>query len=59
MKESKGEYIERVKDGIRGWYKGEVEGMKGSCREEEEEVNMEVKEIVLKIVFGGLYKYLV
>ena len=59
LKETNPEYIQTLKDAITASYKAELQAIKPSSTEEEEQLNIELKDIVLKILFGPFYNYFV
>lgn len=59
LKETNPEYIQTLKDAVTASYKAELQAIKPSSTEEEEQLNIELKDIVLKILFGPLYNYFV
>ena len=58
LKETNPEYIQTLKDAVTASYKAELQAIKPSSTEEEEQLNIELKDIVLKILFGP-YNYFV
>lgn len=59
LKEINPEYIQTLKDAVTASYKAELQAIKPSSTEEEEQLNIELKDIVLKILFGSFYNYIV
>lgn len=59
LKETNPEYIQTLKDAVMASYKAELQAIKPSSTEEEEQLNIELKDIVLKILFGPFYNYFV
>lgn len=59
LKETNPEYIQTLKDAVTASYKAELQAIKPSSTEEEEQLNIELKDIVLKILFGPFYNYFV
>ena len=59
LKETTPEYIQALKDAVTASYKAELQAIKPSSTEEEEQLNIELKDIVLKILFGPFYNYFV
>lgn len=57
LKETNPEYIQTLKDAVTASYKAELQAIKPSSTEEEEQLNIELKDIVLKILFGPFYNY--
>lgn len=55
LKETNPEYIQTLKDAVTASYKAELQAIKPSSTEEEEQLNIELKDIVLKILFGPFY----
>lgn len=55
LKETNPEYIQTLKDAVTASYKAELQAIKPSSTEEEEQLNIEV----LKILFGPFYNYFV
>lgn len=49
LKETNPEYIQTLKDAVTASYKAELQAIKPSSTEEEEQLNIELKDIVLKI----------
>lgn len=52
LKETNPEYIQTLKDAVTASYKAELQAIKPSSTEEEEQLNIELKDIVLKMLFG-------
>jgi hypothetical protein len=59
LRETNPEYIQTLKDVVTASYKAELQAIKPSSTEEEEQLNIELKDIVLKILFGPFYNYFV
>lgn len=59
LKETNPEYIQTLKDAVTASYKAELQAIKPSSTEEEEQLNIELKDIVLKILFGPFYNYFI
>lgn len=59
LKETNPEYIQTLKDAVTASYKAELQAIKPSSTEEEEQLNIELKDIVLKILFGPFYSHFV
>lgn len=59
LKETNPEYIQTLKDAVMASFKAELQAIKPSSTEEEEQLNIELKDIVLKILFGPFYNYFV
>ena len=59
LKETNPEYIQTLKDAVTASFKAELQAIKPSSTEEEEQLNIELKDIVLKILFGPFYNYVV
>lgn len=59
LKETNPEYIQTLKDAVTASYKAELQAIKPSSTEEEEQLNIELKDTVLKILFGPFYDYFV
>lgn len=52
LKETNPEYIQTLKDAVTASYKAELQAIKPSSTEEEEQLNIELKDIVLKYYLG-------
>lgn len=59
LRETNPKYIQILKDSVMGSYKAKLQSIKPSSTEEEEQLNIELKDIVLKILFGPFYNYFV
>lgn len=59
LKETNPEYIQTLKDSITESYKAKLRSIKPSSTEEEEQLNIELKDIVLNMLFGPFYNYFV
>lgn len=59
LKKTNPEYIQTLKDAVTASYKAELQAIKPSSTEEEEQLNIELKDIVFLILFGPFYNYFV
>lgn len=59
LRETNPEYIQTLKDSITESYKAKLQSIKPSSTEEEEQLNIELKDIVLNMLFGPFYNYFV
>lgn len=59
LREINPKYIQVLKDSITESYKAKLQSIKPSSTEEEEQLNIELKDLVLKILFGPFYNYFV
>jgi hypothetical protein len=59
LKETNPEYIQTLKDAVTASYKAELQAIKPSSTEEEEQLSIELRDIVLRILFGPLYLHFV
>lgn len=59
LRETNPEYIQTLKDAVTASYKAELQSIKPSSTEEEEQLNIELKDIVLNLLFGPFYNYFV
>lgn len=59
LRETNPKYIQTLKDFITESYKAKLQSIKPSSTEEEEQLNIELKDIVLNMLFGPFYNYFV
>lgn len=59
LKETNPKYIQVLRDVVMASHKAELQAIKHSSTEEEEQLNIELKDTVLKILFGPFYSYFV
>lgn len=60
LKKTNPEYIQTLKDAVTASFiRAELQAIKPSSTEEEEQLNIELKDIVLNMLFGPFYNYFV
>nr|UVX58702.1 MAG: hypothetical protein [Bacteriophage sp.] len=59
FRETNPEYIQTLKDTVTASYKAKLQSIKPSSTEEEEQLNIELKDLVLNLLFGPFYNYFV
>lgn len=59
LREINPEYIQTLKDVVTASYKEELQAIKPSSTESEEQLSIELKDIVLNLLFGPFYNYFV
>ena len=59
LRETNPEYIQTLKDSVMESYKAKLQSIKPSSTEEEEQLNIELKDMVLNMLFGPFYNYFV
>lgn len=59
LRETNPEYIQTLKDAVTASYKEELQAIKPSSTESEEQLSIELKDIVLNLLFGPFYNYFV
>lgn len=59
LRETNPEYIQTLKDAVTASYKAELQAIKPSSTESEEQLSIELKDIVLNLLFGPFYNYFV
>ena len=59
FRETNPEYIQTLKDAVTASFKAKLQSIKPSSTEEEEQLNIELNDIVLNMLFGPFYNYFV
>lgn len=59
LKETNPKYIQTLKEVITASYRAELQAIKPSSTEEDEQLNIELKDMVFLILFGPFYNYFV
>lgn len=59
LRETNPEYIQTLKDAVTASYKEELQAIKPSSTESEEQLSIELRDIVLNLLFGPFYNYFV
>lgn len=59
LRETNPEYIQTLKDAVTASYKAELQAIKPSSTEEDEQRNIELKDLLLNLLFGPFYNYFV
>ena len=59
LRETNPEYIQTLKDSVMESYKAELQTIKPSSTEEDEQRNIELKDLLLNLLFGPFYNYFV
>lgn len=59
LRETNPEYIQTLKDAVTASYKEELQAIKPSSTDSEEQLSIELKDMVLNLLFGPFYNYFV